>query len=83
MQVKTLERTSLDKLAESINNWLQRFENSIEVIDIKYSGSGNHGTYSTDQYSAMIIYRNKPDKYVKQELKNLSDELVRLQKGWQ
>lgn len=28
-----------------------------EIVDIKYTGSGNSATYSIEEYSAMIIYK--------------------------
>lgn len=56
MKVKIIERMSKFDLENEINDFL-RETNDSDIIDIKYSGSGNHPTYSTDYYSAMIIMK--------------------------
>lgn len=56
MRVEIIERDSYNRLEEVINSVLQ-YTQPEEIFDIKYSGSGNHATYSNDYYSAMIIYK--------------------------
>lgn len=56
MRVEIIERSNYHKLEEAINSILQ-YTQPEEIFDIKYSGSGNHATYSNDYYSAMIIYK--------------------------
>ena len=56
MKVKIFESRSKDDLEEDINFFLS-YQNQDDVIDIKYSGSGNHSNYSIDYYSAMIILK--------------------------
>ena len=56
MRVEIIERDSCRKLEEAINYFLQYIQPE-KIFDIKYSGSGNHATYSNDYYSAMIIYK--------------------------
>ena len=56
MKVKIFESKSKEGLEEDINLFL-RYQNQDEVIDVKYSGNGNHSNYSIDYYSAMIIFK--------------------------
>ena len=56
MKVKIFESRSKDDLEEDINSFLS-YQNQDDVIDIKYSGNGNHSNYSIDYYSAMIILK--------------------------
>ena len=56
MRVEILTGSSRRRLEEMINERL-RYYDPLEIIDIKFSGSGNHSAYSTDEYSAMIIYK--------------------------
>ena len=56
MKVKIFESKSKESLEEDINLFL-RYQNQDEIIDIKYSGNGNHSNYSIDYYSAMIILK--------------------------
>lgn len=56
MRVEIVECSNIRRLEETINNILQHY-NSSEIFDIKYTGSGNHPSYSNDYYSAMIIYK--------------------------
>ena len=56
MRVEIIERSNYHRLEEAINSILQYIQPE-EIFDIKYSGSGNHATYSSDYYSAMIIYK--------------------------
>lgn len=56
MRVEILEDQRKSKLEEKINERLKYYTPE-EIIDIKFSGSGNHSAYSIDHYSAMIIYR--------------------------
>ncbi|WP_227845162.1 sporulation protein Cse60 [Clostridioides sp. ES-S-0145-01] len=43
-------------LQEQINKALSECKND-KVIDIKYSGKGSSAPYSSDEYSAMIIFK--------------------------
>lgn len=56
MKVKIFESRSKDDLEEDINFFLS-YQNQDDIIDIKYSGNGNHSNYSIDYYSAMIILK--------------------------
>lgn len=56
MRVEIIERSDYRKLEEEINSFLQYVQPEA-IFDIKYSGNGNHATYSNDYYSAMIIYK--------------------------
>lgn len=56
MRVEILTGSSRSRLEEMINERLKYYD-PLEIIDIKFSGSGNHSAYSTDEYSAMIIYK--------------------------
>ena len=56
MKVQIIEELKYWKLEEKINEILSRHSSS-EIFDIKYTGSGNSPTYSTDCYSAMIIFK--------------------------
>ena len=56
MRVKIFESRSKDDLEDDINLFLE-CKNQDEVIDVKYSGNGNHSNYSIDYYSAMIILK--------------------------
>lgn len=56
MRVEILEASSRFALAEKINSMLSNYTPS-EIFDIKYTGSGNHAVYSSDYYSAMIIFK--------------------------
>ncbi|CEQ10672.1 Protein of uncharacterised function (DUF2758) [[Clostridium] sordellii] len=56
MRVEIIEDESKYGLERRINNKLEKYKND-EIIDIKYTGSGNSPAYSTDYYSAMIIYK--------------------------
>ena len=56
MRVKIIERSDYRDLEREINSILQYHQPS-EIFDIKYTGSGNHSSYSNDYYSAMIIYK--------------------------
>lgn len=56
MKVEIIERGSRRELEEEINSVLKYIQPS-EIFDIKYTGSGNHPSYSKDYYSAMIIYK--------------------------
>ena len=56
MRVEIIEEHSIWDLEMAINKILKNC-NPAEIFDIKYSGSGNHATYSSDYYSAMIIFK--------------------------
>lgn len=56
MKVEILEAGSRFALEEEINIVLSRHTPS-EIFDIKYTGSGNRAMYSSDYYSAMIIFK--------------------------
>lgn len=56
MRVKIFESRSKDDLEDDINFFLE-CQNQDNIIDIKYSGSGNHSNYSIDYYSAMVILK--------------------------
>ena len=56
MKVKIFESRSKDDLEDDINFFLE-CQNQDNIIDIKYSGSGNHSNYSIHYYSAMIILK--------------------------
>ena len=56
MRVKILQAHTYGELEEIINKFLSTHDNE-DVIDIKYSGVGNHSPYSSDYYSAMIILK--------------------------
>ena len=56
MKVKIFESRSKEDLEKDINLFL-RYQNQDDVIDIKYSGNGNHSNYRIDYYSAMIILK--------------------------
>lgn len=57
MRVEIIEEKEYRSLEEKVNRILSRYQPS-DIFDIKYSGSGNHPTYSIDYYSAMIIFND-------------------------
>jgi hypothetical protein len=54
MRVKIIEKDNMFDLEYAVNEFLNSVRPS-SIIDIKYSGRGNHSTYSLDYYSVMII----------------------------
>lgn len=56
MKIEIIERHSYTELQRDVNYILSQHDAS-EILDIKYSGSGNHPSYSRDYYSVMIIYK--------------------------
>ena len=54
MTVKIIERDNMFDLEHAVNEFLKSVQPS-SIIDIKYSGRGNHSSYSLDYYSVMII----------------------------
>ena len=56
MRVEIFTSMNREGLESKLNNKL-KYCKPEDIIDIKFSGSGNHSVYSTDEYSAMIIYR--------------------------
>lgn len=56
MRIEIIESESKYELQRMVNKKLEKCKND-EIIDIKYSGSGNHPAYNTDYYSIMIIYK--------------------------
>jgi hypothetical protein len=56
MKVKIIETCNIDHLEDTINEILSKHHPS-EIVDIKYTGSGNRAPYSHDYYSAMIIFQ--------------------------
>ena len=56
MRVEIIERSDYKSLEREINSILE-YHNPSEIFDIKYTGSGNHPSYSNDYYSVMIIYK--------------------------
>ena len=56
MKVKIFESKSKEGLEKAINIFLI-YQKLDEVIDVKYSGNGNHSNYRIDYYSAMIIIK--------------------------
>ena len=53
VKVKIINASFPSTLESEVNSWLSR--NSVEVIDIKYTGGGD-GASSIYRFSAMIIY---------------------------
>lgn len=60
MQVEIIETDNMYDLQNYINEILSKHRPS-EIVDIKYSGSGNRAPYSHDYYSAMIIFQEADD----------------------
>lgn len=56
MKVEIVEAISVYDLEKLVNQILSEHHPS-EIVDIKYSGSGNHSVNSRDYYSAMIIFK--------------------------
>lgn len=56
MKVEIIEERSRFDLEDKINKRLRNYTND-KIIDIKYTGNGNSSAYSTNYYSAMIIYK--------------------------
>ena len=56
MKVKIIEESSAYRLEFKINEILEKHHSS-EIVDIKYTGSGNRAPYSHEYYSAMIIFQ--------------------------
>ena len=56
MKVEIIEEKSRWDLQRRVNEFLKDYSNE-DIIDIKYSGSGNHPRYSVDYYSVMIILK--------------------------
>ena len=61
MKVEIVEGISAYDLEKLVNNILSKHHPS-EIVDIKYSGCGNHAINSRDYYSAMIIFQ-EADNY--------------------
>lgn len=58
MRVQIIETDSMYDLEYYINEILSKHRPS-EIVDIKYTGSGNRAPYSNDYYSAMIIFKEE------------------------
>ncbi|WP_353507447.1 sporulation protein Cse60 [Macrococcus bovicus] len=56
LQVQIFEESSRLKLQDVINKWLSKTK--LDVVDIKYSSRYANGAFSSEKYSAMIIYRS-------------------------
>lgn len=56
MRVKILQAYRYRELEEAVNEFLSTHNNE-DIVDIKYSGAGNHPPYSSDYYSVMIILK--------------------------
>ena len=56
MKVEILASERKYELEKMINNRISGLKNE-NIVDIKYSGSGNSSAYSREEYSAMIIYK--------------------------
>ncbi|MFQ4800983.1 hypothetical protein C4U87_00785 [Clostridioides difficile] len=56
MRVSIYTSDNYYKLQNKINDVLFYYEND-KIIDIKYSGKGSSNSYSTNEYSAMIIFK--------------------------
>lgn len=57
MRVEILEDKTSWGLQCKINDWLKKWCNQYEIIDIKYSGEGYSVPYGSANFSAMIIYK--------------------------
>ena len=57
MRVEILEEKTSWGLQCKINDWLKKWYNQYEIIDIKYSGEGYSVPYGRANFSAMIIYK--------------------------
>lgn len=57
MRVEIIKEESRYKLEEKVNSKLKGVM-SERILDIKYTGNGNSGTYSIREYSAMIIFKD-------------------------
>lgn len=56
MKVEIICKDNYWDLEKAVNNFLIKAERlGNKVIDIKYSGEGNHPPYSISHWSAMII----------------------------
>ena len=60
MKVEIVEAISVYDLEKLVNQILSKHHSS-EIVDIKYSGNGNHSLHSRDYYSAMIIFQEADD----------------------
>jgi hypothetical protein len=60
MRVQIIETDNMYDLEYYINEILSKHHPS-EIVDIKYTGSGNRAPYSHDYYSAMIIFQEADD----------------------
>lgn len=56
MRVEIVEAESTYDLERKINSKLSTFKDE-DILDIKYSGNGNSSAFSSNKYSAMIIYK--------------------------
>ncbi|HBF3306906.1 TPA: sporulation protein Cse60 [Clostridioides difficile] len=56
MRISIYTSDNIYKLQEQINKALSDYKND-KIIDIKYSGKGSSAPYSSDEYSAMIIFK--------------------------
>ena len=56
MRVEIIERTERSELQNAVNRILSAYSPS-DIIDIKYSITGKHASYSSNRYSAMIIFK--------------------------
>ena len=52
MEVRIVQGTSIDEFEEYMNNYISKYYNKVDIVDIKYS-------HHCDCYSAMLILREK------------------------
>lgn len=56
MKVKIFEESYYSELEDKINGFLKNIGN-LDIVDIKYTGTGSSPTYSSEKYSAMVIFK--------------------------
>lgn len=56
MRIQIFADKSKYELEREVNEILRKYKNE-DILDIKYTGSGNSACHSIEEYSVMIIFK--------------------------
>lgn len=56
MKIQILTDKNKYTLEREVNDILSKYKNE-DILDIKYTGSGNSACHSVEEYSVMIIFK--------------------------
>ena len=56
MKIQIFADRNKYKLEREVNDMLRKYKNE-DILDIKYTGSGNSACHSVEEYSVMIIFK--------------------------